>query len=114
MEILSLVKVTRGLSKRPSKEEYEQWKIDITAKREIKRRSRPESRNSVRPKTPEEKEIAKQAEDSRKEEMEEELELLKDKVKFVSVCKQQQTKMRSMKKLLLKNMVGYQVRGPNE
>ena len=39
MEILSLVKVTRGLSKRPSKE-YEQWKIDITAKREIKRRSR--------------------------------------------------------------------------
>ena len=60
--------------KRHSKEEYEQWKIDITAKREIKRRSRPESRNSVRPKTPEEKAIiAKQAEDSKKEEMEEEL-----------------------------------------
>jgi len=75
MEILSLVKVTRGLSKRPSKEEYEQWKIDITAKREIKRRSRPESRNSIRPKTPEEQAmIAKKAEDSRKEEMEEELE----------------------------------------
>jgi len=76
MEILSLVKITRGLSKRPSKEEYEQWKIDITAKREIKRRSRPESRNSLlRPKTPEEKAIiAKQKEDNEKEQMEEELE----------------------------------------
>ena len=76
MEILSLVKITRGLSKRPSKEEYEQWKIDITAKREIKRRSRPESRNShIRPKTPEEQAIiAKQIEDTEKEQMEEELE----------------------------------------
>lgn len=76
MEILSLVTITRGLKKRPTKEEYEQWKIDITAKREIKRRSRPESRNSmIRPKTPEEQAmIAKQIEDTEKEQMEEELE----------------------------------------
>ena len=74
LEILNLVKITRGLSKRPSKEEYEQWKIDITAKREVKRRARPDSRNSARPITPDESErIAQEKEIEEKAKMDEEL-----------------------------------------
>jgi potassium voltage-gated channel Eag-related subfamily H protein 7 len=75
MEILRLVKITRGMKKRPPKEEYEQWKMDITAKRDVKRKNRPTSRQLVaRPETPEEKAaIAQQQEATKKADMEEEL-----------------------------------------